>query len=180
MPGSTASRSWASWPAWWCAGCSRPSRPGAQRHRCDRWAATIGGILDACGLGRSFLANSEEAEAEMDQGLQDLAALAEYARRWRRRLLPARRAVMPIGSGKAAKEWIAAFSATQVLREQMLAGTDRSKATAIGRFLAARVDRSVRIDTTAGTRVATLRCREARANQKQRPDRWLEDARILA
>ena len=49
----------------------------------------------------------------------------------------------------------------------MLAGTDRSKATAIGRFLAARVDRSVRIDTTAGTRVATLRCREARANQKR-------------
>ena len=49
-----------------------------QRHRCTRWAATIGGILDACGPGRSFLANCEEAESEMDQGLQDLAELAEH------------------------------------------------------------------------------------------------------
>ncbi len=115
----------------------------------------------------------------MDQGLQDLAELAEYLADGgdgfcRREGRDADR------TGKAAKEWIAAFSATQVLREQMLAGTDRSKATAIGRFLAARVDRSVRIDTTAGTRVATLRCREARANQKQRPDRWLGNARLLA
>src|SRR5262249_21897086 len=115
---------------------------GLQRHRCDRWAASIGGILDVCGLGRFFLANSDEAEAEMDQGLQDLIALAEH--------------VATNGSGfsirdgqageqvgKAAKDWIPAFSATQVLRDQLASGTDRSRTTLIGKFLAARVDRSV-------------------------------------
>jgi hypothetical protein len=138
---------------------------GMQRHRCAHWAATIGGILDACGLGHWFLANSEEAEAEMDQGLQDLAALAEHVAAdgdgfCSREGRPAE------CDGKAAKEWIPAFSATQVLREQMLSAADRSKSTAIGKFLAARVDRSVRIDTAAGPRVAILRCREARGNRK--------------
>jgi hypothetical protein len=138
---------------------------GTQRHRCAHWAATIGGILDACGLGRWFLANSEEAEAEMDQGLLDLAALAEHVAADGEGFC-SREGRSAESSGKAAKEWIPVFSATQVLREQMLSAADRSKSTAIGRFLAARVDRSVRIDTAAGPRVATLRCRVERANRK--------------
>jgi hypothetical protein len=138
---------------------------GEQPHRCDRWAVTIGGILDACGLGRWFLANSEEAEAEMDQGMQDLAALAEHVAEGDGFCSRAGRPVEC--RGKAAKEWIPAFSAAQVLREQMLSETERSKSTAIGKFLAAKVDRSVRIDAEAGPRIATLRCREERANQKR-------------
>jgi hypothetical protein len=110
-------------------------------------------------------ANSEEAEAEMDQGLQDLAALAEHVA-GDGDGFSSREGQQVDRRGKAAKEWIPAFSAAQVLREQMLAGSDRSKSTAIGKFLAARVDRSVRIDTAAGPRVATLRCRDARANQR--------------
>ena len=54
---------------------------GLQRHRCDRWAGIIGGILNSCGLGDRFLENLAEAESEMDQGLEDLAALAEHALR---------------------------------------------------------------------------------------------------
>ena len=49
----------------------------------------------------------------------------------------------------------------------MLSASDRSKSTAIGKFLAARVDRSVRIDTAAGPRIATLRCRDERANRQK-------------
>ena len=53
---------------------------GTQRHRCDRWAATIGGLLDANGLGEFFLANAEEAEVAMDQGLVDLGHIGRARR----------------------------------------------------------------------------------------------------
>ena len=126
---STASRSWASWPAWWCAGCS--GQAGRAR---SGTAATAGRPRSAAsstpaGWASWFLANSEEAEAEMDQGLQDLVALAEHVATTAAASAsgPSRRAMR---AGKAAKDWIPAFSATQVLREQMLVGSDRSKATA--------------------------------------------------
>jgi hypothetical protein len=137
--------------------------PGSQRHRCDHWSATIGGILDACGLVEFFLANIDEAE--MDQGLQDLIALAEYAAATGNGL-----AIRPgqalDQAGKAAKDWIPAFSATQVLRDQLITGSDRSKSTLIGSFLAARVERSVPIETPAGPGTATLRCHAVRSGRK--------------
>jgi hypothetical protein len=139
--------------------------PGSQRHRCERWAATIGGILDACGLGEFFLANWDEAESEMDQGLQDLIALAEHAAAAGNGL-----AIRPgqalDQAGKAAKDWLPAFSATQVLRDQLITGSDRSKSTLIGSFLAARVERSVPIETAAGPGTATLRCHAVRSGRK--------------
>ncbi len=138
---------------------------GRHVHRCGRWAATIGGILDACGLGRWFLANSEEAEADMDDGLQDLAALAEHLVDGGDGLC-VRVADNPNQAGKVPKDWVPAFTATQVLRDQMLVGTDRGKATKVGQFLAARVDRSVHIEARSGPLVATLRCRDGRSRQK--------------
>ena len=130
---------------------------GRQRHRCDHWAATIGGILDACGLGGWFLANSEEAESEMDEGLQDLAALAEYAAADGHGLA-FRTGEAGERAGRTAKDWVAAFAATQVLRDQLTYGTDRSKATLVGKFLAARLDRAVPIESADGPCTATLRC----------------------
>ena len=54
----------------------RGKPPGCQRHRCREWAFTIGGILDVAGLGEHFLANADEAAAEMDEGIRELTALA--------------------------------------------------------------------------------------------------------
>ena len=138
---------------------------GSQRHRCDRWSATIGGILDVFGLGRFFLANSDEAEAEMDQGLQDLIALAEHAATDGSGL-STREGQAGGGAGKPAREWIPAFVATQVLKDQLASGSDRSKTTLIGQFLAARVDRQVDIETAHGPCIATLRCQGTRSRQK--------------
>src|SRR4051812_46196774 len=53
--------------------------PGIPKHRCDRWARVVGGILAANGLGEFFLANVEEAEAALDEGLVALTSLAEHA-----------------------------------------------------------------------------------------------------
>jgi len=50
---------------------------GKGLHRCARWAEVIGGILEANGI-EQFLANLEEAEAAMDEGLEALATLAEF------------------------------------------------------------------------------------------------------
>ena len=98
----------------------------------------LGGILDTCGLGRFFLANSDEAEAEMDQGLQDLIALAEHVATDGGGL-SIRSGQAGNGAGKAAKDWLSTFLATQVLRDQLIAGNDKSKTTLIGKFLAARL-----------------------------------------
>ena len=53
-------------------------RLAGRKHRCRRWAAAIGGILDVAGLGDHFLANSDEAAGEMDESLRELAALAAH------------------------------------------------------------------------------------------------------
>jgi hypothetical protein len=54
-------------------------RPAGRRpHRCRTWAEVVGGVLVSNGLG-DFLGNLDEAAAEFDITLDDLAALAEAA-----------------------------------------------------------------------------------------------------
>jgi hypothetical protein len=55
---------------------SRGRPLGTRRHRCEYWAQTIGGILEACGFPE-FLGNATEAAADFNTELGDLAALAE-------------------------------------------------------------------------------------------------------
>ena len=139
--------------------------PGTQRHRCDRWAATIGGLLDANGLGEFFLANAEEAEAAMDQGLVDLATLAEH--------VEAKGPVdLRVGAGedlgtkgRTPGLWAPVFAETQVLRDKLAESTTKGRATAIGLFLSGKVNRTVPIETTKGPRQATLRRREGGSGQ---------------
>jgi hypothetical protein len=52
--------------------------PGPRGHRCEVWARTVGGILDAAGLPE-FLTNLDEAAASFNTVLDELAALAEAA-----------------------------------------------------------------------------------------------------
>ena len=153
------------WPAWSRPGSRRGGRP-AHRHRCRRWAQTIGGILDVAGLGEFFLANVEEAEAAMDARLAALADLAEHV------VSQPRIAELFVASGadtsdkgKTAGELVRVTEAAGVLRDRLAeASSERAKATTLGNFLVATVDRRVPIETTQGRGTATLRRREARAN----------------
>ncbi|WZO96109.1 hypothetical protein EP7_003091 [Isosphaeraceae bacterium EP7] len=142
-------------------------RPAAARpHRCAAWAATIGGILDAGGLGDKFLGNLTEAEAAMDQDLQALAALAEQVA-----AKDPARAIAAVGDdlagkGMPAAGWVSSFADAGVARDRLAAMTTRGKETAVGSFLGAKLGRStvVAIGEREGT--ATLRMRDAKRHQK--------------
>ncbi len=140
--------------------------PGQYKHRCKRWAATVGGILDANGLGEFFLANADEAEAAMDQGLVDLTTLAEHVVGKGLADLHCPEGGDPAGKGRTPGQWAPLFAETQVLRDRLAESTTRGRQTAIGMFLGSKVDRAVPVETAAGPRTATLRRREAVANQK--------------
>jgi hypothetical protein len=140
--------------------------PGTQRHRCDRWAATISGILAANGLGQFFLANAEEAEVAMDQGMVDLATLAEHVVSKNLADLHGPKGGNPADKGRTAGEWAPVFAETQVLRDKLVDHTTKGRATAIGMFFSAKVNRTVPIETTTGKHQATLRRRDEKANQK--------------
>ena len=100
----------------------------------------------------------------MDQGLLDLATLAEHVVGRGSGLHVA--AGRPTSQGREARrDWVPVFAATQVLRDK-LAGNDRSKATAIGMFLAARSTARSPIETADGPRMATLRAARRRPGQK--------------
>ena len=140
---------------------------GSHKHRCDRWAAKIGGIMDANGLGTFFLANMDEAEVAMDQGLVDLATLAEHVVSKKLANLHGPKNGDPASKGRTASEWAPVFAETQVLRDKVIDSTTKGRATAIGMFLSAKVNRTVVIETTEGKRQATLRRRDEKtANQK--------------
>jgi hypothetical protein len=138
----------------------------SHKHRCDRWAAKIGGIMDANGLGTFFLANMDEAEVAMDQGLLDLATVAEHVVSKKLANLHVSKGVNEAGKGRTPGQWAPVFAETQVLRDKLTDTTPQGKATAIGMFFSAKVDRTVPIETTAGKRQATLRRRDETANQK--------------
>jgi hypothetical protein len=58
---------------------NQAGRPeGSRRHRCDRWARVIGGILLSAGFPE-FLGNLDEAASSFNVALDELAALAEVA-----------------------------------------------------------------------------------------------------
>ena len=140
---------------------------GSHKHRCDRWAAKIGGIMDANGLSTFFLANMDEAEVAMDQGLVDLATLAEHVVSKSLADLHCPEDGNPASKGRTASEWAPVFAETQVLRDKVIDSTTKGRATAIGMFLSAKVNRTVVIETTKGKRQATLRRRDEKtANQK--------------
>src|SRR5262249_17306077 len=92
---------------------------GSHKHRCDRWAAKIGGIMDANGLGTFFLANMDEAEVAMDQGLLDLATVAEHVVSKNLADLHGPKDGDPNGKGRTAGDWAPVFAETQVLRDKV-------------------------------------------------------------
>jgi hypothetical protein len=143
----------------------RGKMPGAHRHRCEHWAAVIGGILDANGLGEFFLGNLEDAEAQMDQGLQDLATLAEHVVAEGLTDLWGPPGAAPATRGKPARHWVAVAADAQILRDKLGEGTPKGKTTVVGIFFSARVDRAVPIETSAGRRTATLRRQDAGSGQ---------------
>jgi hypothetical protein len=140
--------------------------PATQRHRCDRWAATIGGLLNANGLGQFFLANAEEAEVAMDVGLVDLATLAEHVVSKNLGDLHGPADGEPADKGWTPGQWAPVFAETQVLRDKLVDSTTQGRATAIGVFFSGKMNRRVSIETAAGPRAATLRRRDGTANQK--------------
>jgi hypothetical protein len=139
---------------------------GAHQHRCARWAAVIGGILDAAGVGDLFLANAEEAEAEMDQGLLDLATLAEYVVSHNKSELYGMSGTSVSSRGKTAADWVHVAAASQILQDKLDKRNAKSTATTVGKFLGGKLDRTVVIETGTGSGTATLRRREAGAGQK--------------
>jgi hypothetical protein len=140
---------------------------GSHKHRCDRWAARIGGIMDANGLGTFFLANMDEAELAMDQGLLDLATVAEHVVSKNLADLHGPKGGNSDDKGRTPGQWASVFAETQVLGDKLAVTTAQGKATAIGMFLSAKVNRTVPIETTDGKRQATLRRRDGKtANQK--------------
>jgi hypothetical protein len=143
----------------------RPAGP--QKHRCRRWASTIGGILDVAGLGGHFLTNVAEAEAAMDQGLLDLATLAEHVVKRGEADLHVAAGADPSGKGQPAGHWAEVVNDAGVQRDK-LAECSRAKAraTLVGTFLGGKVGRTVSIETADAARHATLRKREDRGRAK--------------
>jgi hypothetical protein len=142
-------------------------RLGPQSHRCARWAAVLGGILGANGLGEFFLKNVAEAEAQMDQGLLDLVTLAEHAAAKRLGDLVVPAGGDASGAGRTATQWAAVAADAQTeLAKKLSEHSPKARATSVGMFLAGKVDREVTVETAAGPGAATLRRREAGAGQK--------------
>lgn len=142
-------------------------RPVAARpHRCEAWAATIGGILDAGGLGGPFLGNVTEAEAAMDQDLQALAALAEQVAAKGPAQALAAAGDDVAGKGVSPADWVPIFAEAEVDRDKLAAMQARGKATTVGSFLAAKLGRSAVVTTDEGENIATLRRRTAKARQR--------------
>jgi hypothetical protein len=131
---------------------------GRQQHRCRRWAAVIGGILDAAELGTFFLANLHDAEREMDEGLAALTALADQ-------VLRADDRVLLNSEGATAKAWVEHLRGAGVLpaprpSESMQAGVTRA-----GRMLSSLVNRPVSIETEGSGCTVILRRTDGRSRQ---------------
>jgi hypothetical protein len=141
--------------------------PGYQRHRCREWAFTIGGILDVAGLGEHFLANADEAAADMDEGIRELTALAGHVvkRGDDQQLLYYGQA----GSGEPGRlpaDWVPIFDQARLLQDKLSGANEHSRSTAVGMFLGARIDRSVVVETDSQSLHLTLRKRVGRSRKK--------------
>lgn len=157
---------------WWK---SRGRPRGTRRHRCEYWAQTVGGILEACGFPE-FLGNAAEAAAEFNTELSELAAVAEWVvrggdaaayTRLRDQQQEEATAEPPASPGLAATDWLNAFRGARVESERLEAAKSaRSRATIIGNFLARMVDREVPIEAEGRTATARLRSATGRARTK--------------
>jgi hypothetical protein len=163
---------------------------GTHQHRCEYWASVIGGILGEAGLGALFLGNLDEAAAEMDEDLSQLAALADHVWRNEREKFTNRLTAMceePVaacpaplpgpkdpdgvekeaaGLGLPAGEWVPVFEKARLLLEKLSQATLRSKATTVGHFLSKMVDRQILVDAEFEELAFTLRMRKGRSNKK--------------
>jgi hypothetical protein len=150
--------------AWNQAG--RPD--GTRAHRFEPWARMIGGILEHAGFPE-FLANVDAAAASFDQGVDDLAALAEKALAefsqqgffWDRDREPGSSRVKKQHKtkprGVVASGWKALFDRAQVLTEPLReAKSTRAIATAIGTFLSSHVGREFEIEVAGAPRRVSL------------------------
>jgi hypothetical protein len=138
---------------------------GQRPHRCDHWARIIGGILAANGLG-DFLSNLEEAEAEMDEGLQALSTLAESVVNRGRAAFFNAQGPAASATGKPPRDWAMLFADADLYPDRLAGRSDRAKAMWVGHFLSSKVNRPVDITTSKGTGTATLKVREVRSRQK--------------
>jgi hypothetical protein len=146
---------------------NRHGRPmGKQRHRCDRWAKIIGGILGVVGLGEHFLGNGEEAEAEMDEGLQVLATLADLIVQKQLAGYSVTKTSDASKAGKPSGEWAKLFAQADLLREQLGPKPPKGKSVAVANFLAARLGRQVAVRTEDFDGTATLEAQYSRSNQR--------------
>jgi hypothetical protein len=138
----------------------------ARQHRCRRWAAVVGGVLQANGLGEPFLANAAEAEGAMDEGVEALAALAEHVVTRGLAACYLSPGEDAAGKGQPAGDWQKYAADAQLFRDRLAGKTPRSQTTWIGTFLSARANRTVEISVPTGVGIATLRMRPWRSNQK--------------
>jgi hypothetical protein len=140
---------------------------GRHNHRCAPWAREIGGILAVAGLGEFFLANSAEAEIEMNAGLTDLASLAEHVVTNRLADLWVALGADASSKGKPPSDLVRVFEGVGILRDKLAeARGPKGQATIVGNFLGVNLNRSVPIETAEGPRTVTLRRREERSHSK--------------
>ncbi|MFM7150679.1 MAG: hypothetical protein ACKO23_12630 [Gemmataceae bacterium] len=138
--------------------------PGRQKHRCGRWAETLGGILDATGMGSYFMSNHSQAESEMNEDLSQFAGLVEHLLdRGNNQFMHDDQSP---GSGKTAAEWVGVLNESGVLEPSGGAANRRSLSTKAGAFLARVVARPVPVDNSRFHGRAVLRLTRGRSNQK--------------
>lgn len=140
---------------------------GSQRHRLPRWAAIIGGILDAHGL-TGFLTNLDDAAEQFNAGLDDLAALAEAAIEMNSPMICALSGEGQSASvGLRAKDLKVVFERACVLKDEGgSAKSERSKVTKIGRFFADKLGREVSVEVDGKTGKAVFRQTEGGQRSK--------------
>lgn len=143
---------------WVDAGCPRSNAT----HRFRDWAAIIGGILDANGLGEHFLVNQAEIAEEFDATAAEFEALAET-------VLESKSGPRDAESARPASGWSDLFLWAGIPIDGLTnTAPSRSITTQIGRWLTAREDQSVTVSTTEGGEVRmTLRAVPGRGKTKK-------------
>lgn len=158
---------------------NQAGRPrGVRRHRCTRWAEVIGGILVANNLPE-FLTNLDEAAAEFNTALDELAALAEAAASmdgFTRNISEGDAGASDVSqanvgnapaAGRPVGEWESVFHRAQVLVDEMAAAKSQlAKATRLGNFLAQHLDREVLIEVNGYAGRARLCVVNGRSRQR--------------
>lgn len=130
---------------------------GGQQHRCVKWAQVIGGILQVAGFDQ-FLANLDEVEEAMDEGVQALCTLAEHVFSRGLRSFYCTGTTPTDGiRGMLAREWTPLFLEAEVFKDKLADKNGKGRDTLVGTFLTAKTDRKVTIQTMLGSATAVLR-----------------------